>query len=81
MICVFEILVPILGCVTAIATLGTVISEGLPFIKKISGNGMIHTIYHMFNKEKCNNIGESVNTITEIVKDITESAEETKRED
>ena len=60
MVCGLEIVVAVLGCVTAVATLGTAISEGLPFIKKISGNGMIHTIYHLFNKEKCDNIGEVV---------------------
>tara|TARA_R110002012_G_scaffold294410_1_gene490555 strand:- start:582 stop:785 length:204 start_codon:yes stop_codon:yes gene_type:complete len=60
MVCGLEIVVAVLGCITAIATLGGAVSEALPFIKKISGNGMIHTIYHLFNKEKCDNIGEVV---------------------
>tara|TARA_R110000772_G_scaffold33153_2_gene80810 strand:+ start:305 stop:499 length:195 start_codon:yes stop_codon:yes gene_type:complete len=54
MVCSLEIIIPILGCITAIATLMTGISEGLPFIKKISGNGVIHSIYHLINKEKLN---------------------------
>ena len=56
MVCSLEIIIPILGCITAIATLGTAISETLPFIKRISGNGIIHTITHLYNKEKCETV-------------------------
>ena len=54
MVCGLEIPLAVLGCITAITTLITTISEGLPFIKKISGNGVIHSIYHLINKEKLN---------------------------
>lgn len=50
MVCGLEIIIPILGAITAIATLGTALSEGLPFIKKWSGNGIIHSIYHLIKK-------------------------------
>ena len=50
MVCGLEIIIPILGAITAIATLGTALSEGLPFIKKWSGNGIIHSIYHLIRK-------------------------------
>jgi len=54
MVCGLEIPLAVLGCITAITTLITTISEGLPFIKKYSGNGVIHSIYHLINKEKLN---------------------------
>tara|TARA_R110000744_G_scaffold345835_1_gene451267 strand:- start:356 stop:559 length:204 start_codon:yes stop_codon:yes gene_type:complete len=54
MVCGLEIPLAVLGCITAIATLLTATSEGLPFIKKISGNGILHTIYHVLNKKKLN---------------------------
>tara|TARA_R110002124_G_scaffold242825_1_gene407963 strand:+ start:1152 stop:1352 length:201 start_codon:yes stop_codon:yes gene_type:complete len=62
MVCGLEIPLAVLGCVTAIATLLTATSEGLPFIKKISGNGILHTLYHLLNKKKlndCVNIDEN----------------------
>ena len=54
MVCGLEIPLAVLGCITAIATLLTGTSELLPFIKKISGNGVIHSIYHVLNKKKLN---------------------------
>lgn len=51
--CGIEIIIPILGAITACATAVAAASEILPFIKKLSGNGIAHTIYHLFHKEKC----------------------------
>ncbi len=53
MVCGFEILVPILATITAICGMTTAISETLPFLKKLSGNGIIHSITHLFRPEKC----------------------------
>ena len=53
MVCGLEIPLAVLGCITAITTLATTISEGLPFIKKYSGNGIIHGIYHLMYPDKC----------------------------
>ena len=54
MTCGLDIVVAVLGIIAAVATATTALSETLPFIKRISGNGVIHTITHIFNKEKCN---------------------------
>ena len=53
MVCGLEIPLAVLGCITAIATLLTAVSEGLPFIKKWSGNGILHGISHLIRPEKC----------------------------
>tara|TARA_R110000772_G_scaffold54770_4_gene125059 strand:+ start:455 stop:673 length:219 start_codon:yes stop_codon:yes gene_type:complete len=53
MVCGLEIPLAILGAITACTTLMTTISEGLPFIKKYSGNGIIHGIYHLIHPDKC----------------------------
>ena len=53
MVCGLEIPLAILGAITACTTLMTTISEGLPFIKKYSGNGIIHGIYHLVHPDKC----------------------------
>tara|TARA_R110001592_G_scaffold104960_3_gene295249 strand:+ start:4096 stop:4269 length:174 start_codon:yes stop_codon:yes gene_type:complete len=53
MTCGLEIIIPILACITAVATLGTAVSEGLPFVKKWSGNGIVHGIYHLIKPDKC----------------------------
>tara|TARA_R110000787_G_scaffold38287_1_gene96623 strand:+ start:3177 stop:3386 length:210 start_codon:yes stop_codon:yes gene_type:complete len=48
-----EIVIAVLATTTAVAGAITAVSEILPFFKKISGNGIAHTIYHIFNREKC----------------------------
>ena len=53
MVCGLEIPLAVLGAITAFTTLMTTISEGLPFIKKYSGNGIIHGIYHLIHPDKC----------------------------
>ena len=53
MVCGLEIPLAVLGAITAFTTLMTTISEGLPFIKKYSGNGIIHGIYHLMYPHKC----------------------------
>ena len=53
MVCGLEIPLAILGAITACTTLMTTINEGLPFIKKYSGNGIIHGIYHLVHPDKC----------------------------
>lgn len=58
--CSLEIIIPILAAITACATAVAGASEVLPFIKKLSGNGIAHTIYHLFHKEKCVPSDESV---------------------
>lgn len=52
--CGLEIPLAILACITAVCGSITAISEALPFIKKYSGNGILHGIYHLFRPEKCN---------------------------
>lgn len=52
------IILSVLATITAVATTVTTVSETLPFIQKISGNGVVHTIYHILNKEKCVDIIE-----------------------
>lgn len=54
------IILSVLATVTAIATAISTVSETLPFIKKVSGNGVVHTVYHLFNKEKCIDIKEDI---------------------
>lgn len=59
--CSLEIILPVVGCITATAVAITTASEVLPFIKKISGNGVAHSIYHLLSKkEKCKKIVEEV---------------------
>ena len=53
MVCGLEIPLAVLGAITAVATLLTAISEGLPFIKRYSGNGILHGISHLIRPEKC----------------------------
>jgi len=53
MVCGLEIVIPVIAAITAIVGLITAISETLPFIKKYSGNGIIHSIYHCVHPEKC----------------------------
>ena len=56
--CGLEIPLAILACITTICGTITAISEALPFIKKYSGNGIIHGIYHIINPSKCNGENE-----------------------
>ena len=51
--CGLEIPLAILGCITAVCGAITAISEALPFIKKYSGNGIIHGLYHLIHPSKC----------------------------
>lgn len=53
MVCGLEIPLAVLGAITAVATLLTAVSEGLPFVKKWSGNGILHGISHLIKPEKC----------------------------
>lgn len=53
MVCGLEIPLAVLGAVSALAGLAVAVSEGLPFIKKWSGNGIIHGIVHLIKPEKC----------------------------
>lgn len=48
-----EIVVAVLATTTAVAGAITAVSEALPFFKRISSNGILHSVYHLFNKEKC----------------------------
>ena len=53
MVCGLEIPLAIMATITAITTMIAGISEIMPFFKKISSNGVAHSIYHLLNKEKC----------------------------
>tara|TARA_R110000764_G_scaffold231628_1_gene323350 strand:- start:1062 stop:1262 length:201 start_codon:yes stop_codon:yes gene_type:complete len=61
-----EIILPIIIAVTAVAGAVTAVSETLPFIKKISGNGILHTIYHLINPEKCIEPSDSSDSIVSL---------------
>ena len=65
MVCL-EIILPIIIAVTAIAGSITAISETLPFIKKLSGNGIVHTIFHLIKPDECLNEIESSNSIVSL---------------
>jgi len=56
MTCGLDIVVAVLGCVAGVCTAITAVSEVLPFVKRVSGNGVLHSITHLFNKEKCNQV-------------------------
>jgi len=58
-----EIILPIIICVSAVAGAVTALSETLPFLKKVSGNGIIHTIYHLIKPDECLNGSESSDSI------------------
>ena len=54
----------VLGWTVAITGLLTAISEILPFIKRTSGNGIIHTIVHIITRDpKCKDKGNVNNNI------------------
>lgn len=65
MVCL-EIILPIIIAVTAIAGSITAISETLPFIKKLSGNGIVHTIFHLIKPDECLNESGSSNSIVSL---------------
>tara|TARA_R110000787_G_scaffold28041_2_gene76828 strand:+ start:619 stop:819 length:201 start_codon:yes stop_codon:yes gene_type:complete len=48
-----EIIVGVLSATSAVCGLFITVSEALPFIKKYSGNGIVHSIYHLIKPEKC----------------------------
>jgi len=50
---ILEITIAILATTTAIATAITAVSEALPFFKRISGNGVIHTLWHLGDRRRC----------------------------
>jgi len=53
-LCGLEIPLAIVSCVAAVAGAITAVSEMLPFFKKISGNGLVHSVYHLIYKpEAC----------------------------
>ena len=58
-----EIILPIIIAVTAVAGAVTAVSETLPFIKKISGNGILHTMWHLAYPEKCIEPSDSSDSI------------------
>ena len=53
MTCGLEIPLAALAAIAAVATAVTALSETLPFLKKFSGNGVLHGIYHILNPTKC----------------------------
>lgn len=53
MTCGADIAVAVLGCIAGTLSCVVALSETLPFIKKISANGILHGITHLFQKEKC----------------------------
>ena len=65
MVCL-EIILPIIIAVTAVAGAVTAVSETLPFIKKLSGNGILHTVYHLIKPDECINGSESSDSIVSL---------------
>lgn len=82
MVCGFEIAVPILVFATALCGAIAGASEILPFVKKVSSNGIIHSIYHLLSKkDKCNakDVEEVIEDAEELVEDVIELVEEVKK--
>jgi predicted transcriptional regulator len=80
--CSLEIVVPILGCVTGVCMVIAGVSEAMPFIKKISSNGLVHSVYHLVSKkEKCKkkDIEEVIEDAEELVEDVAELVEQVKK--
>tara|TARA_R110000772_G_scaffold4432_5_gene15789 strand:- start:2303 stop:2506 length:204 start_codon:yes stop_codon:yes gene_type:complete len=65
MVCL-EIILPVVIAVGAVAGAVTAVSEALPFFKKISGNGILHTIYHLIKPDECINGSESSDSIVSL---------------
>ena len=53
MTCLLEIPLAALAAIAAVATAITALSETLPFLSKYSGNGIIHSVYHLMHPNKC----------------------------
>ena len=70
MVCSLEFILPIIVCITAVAGATTAISESLPFLKRFSGNGIIHSIYHMIKPEKCIDKISSSDSLSSLEEDI-----------
>ena len=70
MVCSLEIIIPIIVCITAVATATTALSESLPFLKKFSGNGIVHSIYHLIKPEKCLDETSSSDSLSSLGEDI-----------
>jgi len=73
--CGLEIVVGVLATTTAVCGAIAGISELLPFFKKISSNGLIHSVYHLLSKkDKCKkeDVEEVVEDVTELAEDITD---------
>lgn len=83
MVCGFEIAVPILVFATAVCGAIAGASEILPFVKKVSSNGILHSIYHLLSKkDKCNkeDIEDIIEDAEELVEDVVELVEEVKKQ-
>tara|TARA_R110000737_G_scaffold332948_1_gene350195 strand:+ start:446 stop:664 length:219 start_codon:yes stop_codon:yes gene_type:complete len=61
MVGTLEIIVGVLSATSAICGLFITVSEALPFMKKYSGNGVAHSIYHLIVKpEKCLELNKDI---------------------
>ena len=71
MVGTLEIIVGVLSATSAICGLFITVSEALPFIKKYSGNGVAHSIYHLIVKpDKCSQLQNELDDIKEEIKDM-----------
>ena len=71
MVGTLEIIVGVLSATSAICGLFITVSEALPFIKKYSGNGVAHSIYHLIVKpDKCSQLKNELDDIKEEIKEI-----------
>ncbi len=61
MTCGLDIAVAVLGCIAGGLSCIVAFSETLPFIKKISANGILHGITHIFHKDRCISIEDKEN--------------------
>lgn len=78
-LCGLEIVVAVLAATTAVAGAIAGVSELMPFFKKISSNGIIHSVYHLLSKkDKCKkeDVEEVVEDAAELVEDITDLVNE-----
>ena len=71
MVGTLEIIVGVLSATSAICGLFITVSEALPFIKKYSGNGVAHSIYHLIVKpDKCSQLQNELAGIKEEIKEM-----------
>lgn len=78
-LCGLEIVVGVLAATTAVCGAIAGVSELMPFFKKISSNGIIHSVYHILSKkDKCKkeDVEEVVEDASELVEDITDLVNE-----